>query len=86
MPFAKNIVFFVALLRHSSIVSASRTISMCARYCTSDMSGYFVRIISFTTALNSWMFGGPSKTPESPHFATQLKLPFGGSTSISLES
>ncbi len=85
-PFAKKTVFFVAPLRHSSIASGSRTISMCARYWSSDRSGYFVRIISFTVALNSWMFGGPRRTPESPHFATQLKLPFGGSQSITFAS
>ena len=85
-PFGRNTVFLVALLRHSSMASASRTISMCERYCSSDMSGYLVRIISRTTELNSWMFGGPRRTPERPHLAMQLKLPFGGSTSTTLES
>ena len=50
------------------------------------MSGYLVRIISRTVALNSWMLGGPRRTPESPHFATHVKLPFGGSTSTSFAS
>ena len=85
-PFVVNTVFFVAPLRHSSMASASRTISMCERYSDSDIDGYLVRIISRTVALNSWMLGGPSSTPESPHFATQLKLPFGGSHSISFAS
>ena len=50
------------------------------------MPGYFVRIISRTIALNSWMFGGPRSSPESPHRATHGNEPFGGSTSISRES
>ena len=85
-PFAKYTVFLTAPLRHSSMASGSRTISMCERYCSSVMWGNFVRTISATIELNSWMFGGPSSTPERPHFATQLKLPFGGSVSISFAS
>ena len=38
-PFGKNTVRLTAPLRHSSIASGSRTISMWARYCSSLISG-----------------------------------------------
>ena len=77
-------VCFDASARHCSIASGSVTRSMRARYSASVRPAHSgVESISRTRRLKLWWFGGARSLPVTPHLATLVNVPDGGSTSIS---